>query len=379
LSGRRGYSRAGKAHLGRATLGLLLLALAVGLLTAAGASAKQLRGAVLAPSVSGDRPSVTQAEINGQVKAACSLGSSVTRFSINWARLEPSPGRVNPGYAEGVDRMLAALTHCGVTTVLTFIATPCWITSDPAAAAGACTPTSWKYPPRTASAFGDIVSWAVARWGWALAGLEVWNEPNSTAYWQGSVPQYVALANEAAARAHAIGSPVPILAGALWGADAGYLAQLYAAGMHGQGGISIHPYTVRNDSGFSGWVSPVAPFASAARAEHAGPGESLFGSSIARVHNTMLASGDQTPLWLTELGYSVCPAVPFCVSKSKQARWLIESLHAAARLPYVRAALIYSLRDTAASRDWNCRFGLLRLDFSPRPSYVAVRRLLRRH
>jgi polysaccharide biosynthesis protein PslG len=359
-------------------LGALAIALAACLITAAGASAEQLRGVVMAPSVSGGQPSVTMAELNGQINAACSLGSSVTRFTINWSRLEPSPGRVDPGYAAGVDRMLAALSHCGIPTVLTFIATPCWDTSDPAAATSGCTGTSWRYPPRSATAFGDVVAWALSRWGSALAGIEVWNEPNSPAYWSGSAAQYAALVNEAAARAQSIGSPVPILAGALWGADAGYLAQLYAAGMHGQSGISIHPYTLRNGGGSSGWINPVAPFASAARAQQAGPAQSFLGSSVARVRDTMLANGDQSPLWLTELGYSVCPAVPYCVSKKLQARWLVASLRAAARLPYVRAAMIYSLRDTAASRDWNCRFGLMRLDFSPRPSYIAVRRLLRR-
>jgi polysaccharide biosynthesis protein PslG len=359
-------------------LGALAIALTACLLMASGASAKQLRGVVLAPSMSGGQPSVTAAELNGQINAACSLGSSVTRVPVNWSRLEPSPGHVDPNYAVGVDQMLGALAHCGIPTVLTFIATPCWATSDPAAQAGTCPASSWKYPPRSTTAFGDIVSWALSRWGWALAGLEVWNEPNSANYWAGSAAQYAALVNEAASRAHAIGSPVPILAGALWRADAGYLAELYAAGMHGQSGISIHPYTVRNDPGFSGWVSPVAPFATAARAQRAGPGQSFFGASIARVHDTMLAYGDQSPLWLTEFGYSVCPAVPICVSKARQARWLVASLRTAARLPYVRAAMIYSLRDTAESQDWNCRFGLMRLDFSPRPSYHAVRRLLRR-
>jgi hypothetical protein len=345
-------------------LGALAIALAACLVTAAGASANQLRGVVMAPSVSGGQPSVTAAELNGQINAACSLGSTVTRFQVNWARLEPSPGHVDPGYATGVDHMLGALAHCGIRTVLTFIATPCWTTTDPAAATSGCSGDSWRYPPRTTTDFGDIVSWALTRWGSALAGLEVWNEPNAAKYWAGSAAQYAALVNEAAAQAHAIGNPVPILAGALWGADSGYLAQLYAAGMHGQGGISIHPYALRTDSGFSGWVNPAA-------------GRSFFGSSIARVHDTMLANGDQTPLWLTEFGYSVCPAVPFCVSKKKQARWLVGSFRAAARLPYVQAALVYSLRDTAASEDWNCRFGLLRLDFSPRPSYLAVRRYLR--
>jgi hypothetical protein len=88
----------------------------------------------------------------------------------------------------------------------------------------------------------------------------------------------------------------------------------------------------------------------------------------------MLAAGDPGGVWLTEFGYSACPATPWCVPASTQARWLTESFRAAAGLDYVRAAIAFSLRDIGDSTDWNYRFGLLRRDFSARPSYRQLRR-----
>lgn len=204
-----------------------------------------------------------------------------------------------------------------------------------------------------------------------LAGLEVWNEPNNRTFWVGSVQQYVDLVNAAVAAARSIGSPVPIIAGALAGADVDYLKQMYADGMQGQGGISMHPYTLRPASG--GFLDPLKPAD--------GPGNSaspsIFKANIADVHDAMLAAGDPGDVWLTEFGYSVCPAIPYCVSARRQSRWIVDGLRVAARIPYVRAAILYSLRDAGNSDDWNNRFGLLQRNFEPRPSYGAVRRTLR--
>lgn len=91
----------------------------------------------------------------------------------------------------------------------------------------------------------------------------------------------------------------------------------------------------------------------------------------------MLAAGDHGGIWLTEFGYPVCPATPYCVSKARQSRWLVACLRAAARLHYVRSAIIYSLRDAGITLDWNFRFGLLDRGFHHRPSFTAVRRTFR--
>jgi hypothetical protein len=355
-------------------LGSLVLALALLAVAAApaAASAEQLRGTVLTPNFQWAPPDgVTLTQSDRETRAACDLGSTVTRVVVNWARLEPGPGQFDPRYIARVDRVVGQLARCDIPVELTIIGTPCWDTTDPLAGSS-CTPGAWTlYPPRVVSAYGAVVAWSLLRWGHNLAALEVWNEPNNQAFWVGSVQQYVDLVNSAVDSARAIGSPVPILAGSLAGADVDYLKEMYADGMRGQGGISMHPYTLRPASGT--FLDPLR----AAASEGPLAKVSILRANIANVHAAMLAAGDPGGIWLTEFGYSVCPATPYCVAARRQAHWIVDSLKVAARIPYVRAAILYSLRDAGNSRDWNNRFGLLRRDFTPRPSYDAVRRVLR--
>lgn len=371
----RGNPGARGAHSGRRTLGGLWLALILATLALAAAPAaapaSQLRGAVLTPNFQWAPPDgVTVNQSDKETRSACALGSTVMRVVVNWARLEPGPGQFDPRYVGRVDRVMGQLADCGIPVELTIMGTPCWNTTDPLVGPG-CGPGSWTlYPPRALGAFGDVIAGSLRRWGSHLAGLEVWNEPNNSTFWVGSVRQYVDLVNTAVTAASAIGSPVPIIAGALAGADVDYLNQMYANGMQGQSGISMHPYTLRPASGF---LDPLKPAD--------GPGNpggpSILKANIAEVHDAMLAAGDPGDIWLTEFGYSVCPATPYCVPPRTQSRWIVDGLRVAARIPYVRAAILYSLRDAGNSKDWNNRFGLLERDFEPRPSYTAVRRTLR--
>ena len=316
----------------------------------------------------------TQAQSDHEIGSTCALGANVARVVMNWNTLEPRPGYIEPHYAGRIGRMIGGLGRCGIPTELTILGTPCWLTSDPRVARSYCPPSGWRYPPRSVTPFGDVVAWALSQWGGSLAAFEIWNEPNSPQFWLGSPAQYAEMVNEAVDRAHAIGSPVPILAGALAGADSSWLGQLYAAGMRGQSGISLHPYTLCLTA--AAFVSPSQ--ASCRRAK--GPRRkrrSIFRGGIRRIHQTMLSAGDPGGVWLTEFGFPTCPATPYCVPEAKRARWIARGFHLAASIPYVRAAILFSIRDIGNTLDWNDRFGLLSRDFRPRPSYATVRHLFR--
>ena len=315
----------------------------------------------------------TQAQSDHEIGSTCALGASVARVVMNWNTLEPGPGYIDPNYAGRIGRMIAGLGRCGIPTELTILGTPCWLTSDPRADRSYCPPTSWRYPPRAITPFGDVVAWALQQWGGSLAAFEIWNEPNSTQFWLGSTGQYAAMVNEAVDRAHAVGSPVPILAGALAGADSSWLGRLYADGMRGQSGISMHPYTLCLTA--AAFISPTRGSCRRAKAPKRKRRRSVFRSGIARVHETMVAAGDPGGIWLTEFGFPACPATPYCVPERRRASWIVSSFRLAASLPYVRAAIVFSIRDLGATLDWNDRFGLLSRDFAPRPSYMAVRRI----
>jgi polysaccharide biosynthesis protein PslG len=368
-----------RARLGRlaaALAGSIVLVAAAAAALPASAGAAQLRGAVLTPNFHLPPPNgVTVAQSDHEVAATCGLGATVARVVVNWDVLEPGPGQIDPAYAARVARMINGLARCGIPTELTLLGTPCWLTSDPRATRFSCPSTAWRYPPRSLSAFGDIVSWMLVQWGSSLAALEIWNEPNSPGFWLGSVQDYVSLVNEATDRAGALGSQVPVLAGALAGADAAYLRGMYAAGMRGQSGISMHPYTLCVTA--SAFVSPARASCRRAKAPKRSGRKSIFRSGIAKVHRAMVAAGDTGGLWLTEFGFPVCPATPYCVPRRTQARWIATSFRLAASIRYVRAAIVFSVRDIGNTLDWNHRFGLLTRDFRPRPSYLAVRRIFK--
>jgi hypothetical protein len=70
-------------------------------------------------------------------------------------------------------------------------------------------------------------------------------------FFSGTPAQYAALVNEAVEAKRLVGSATKILAGATAGEDRDYLNRLYAAGMRGHDGVSIHPYSWGNPARLS--------------------------------------------------------------------------------------------------------------------------------
>jgi hypothetical protein len=299
-----------------------------------------------------------------ELQSACGLGADLVRFTVKWNRLEPVQGRIDEKYASRIDQVLAQASSCRIKVLVTLMITPCWAAAD--GPLTKCPPGSGTLdPPNDPATYGSIVERLLQRWP-GIYALEVWNEPNLTAFWHGSTSDYAAIANAATAAADRVGSGTQMLVGSIGAADAGYLRQLYAAGIHGYDGISIHPYDFQMKAGFtpkSRWKSH----------------RDLFEARVQGIHREMLAGGDRSGLWLTEFGYSVCPTRPYCVGEGRQARSLADSFRAAAGLRYVRGLTSYDLRDAGDDVNvWDNRYGLLRRDFSPRSSYWAVRSVLRK-
>lgn len=98
------------------------------------------------------------------------MGLNCYRFSIEWARIEPEPGRFSSAMLEHYRRMAAACREAGIEPVVTFhhFTSPRWI-----GASG-----GWENPA-TADAFARYCGVAMK----ALAGIVSWactiNEPNA--------------------------------------------------------------------------------------------------------------------------------------------------------------------------------------------------------
>jgi hypothetical protein len=239
--------------------------------------------------------------------------------------------------------------------IATLWGSPCWASTAPESLKQDCAEGWWgrgvaAYPPANAADYADAARWMTARYGTALAALEIWNEPNgwagSTPFWHAADPAgaYAALVRAAYPAAKAGNAAVPVLAGALAGSDASFLQALYANGIMGfYDGLSSHPYA---DPGFG---------------------------HLSALHATQLGAGDGTPVWATEFGYPTGAGPQWHVSEADQASHLLRDFADIDTLHWVAAAVIYDVRDDGTDpANMEDNFGLVHRDFSPKAGYAAA-------
>ena len=92
----------------------------------------------------------------------------------------------------------------------------------------------------------------------------------------------------------------------------------------------------------------------------------------------MVAKGDADKgLWLTEFGFSTCGnADKVCVDQQQQADYTRDSFKIAAGWSYVRAAMVYTLRNVDDGGGRLAQYGLVDRDFGRKPAYEAFKQAL---
>ena len=315
----------------------------------------------------------------------CSMRANLVRLHVDWSQLQPGvyvprgatdqapfrglpadpdltdrhPGDYDPEYLTRLDQLIAWADQCQIRVIINLIGSPCW-SIDPAP----CRDDTWIFDPPSPGSYGAVTADLLRRYP-QLYAIEVWNEPNRQ-FWKGTPAQYAALANEAVAARYETGSQARILAGSFLMNGTPYLEQLYAAGMRGQDGISIHPYSRLCEE-------ICGPFTDPARRG------SPFRRAITATHRVMRQHHDQGGLYLTEFGFPTCPAEA-CVSERTAARWLASSFDVAATYRYIKGLTAFSMRDFASGADpnppWDMRSGILRHDLTLKPAFRAVKRTI---
>jgi hypothetical protein len=299
------------------------------LLAPAHAGAKQLRGVGMTPNWAAAAPyTVTAEQQQAEVDSVCAMGGDLTRFWV-------SESDLSSDYEVRVDQVMARAAACRIRVIMNVYD------------AHAVAPVQGR--------FLLDVAHLLSRYP-GLYALEVWNEPNNPPFFSGTPGQYAALVNEAVEAKRLVGSATKILAGVTAGGDRDYLNQLYAAGMRGHDGVSIHPYS---------WGNPARR-------------DSPYQVGTELVHKAMLKHGDSSGLYLTEFGFASCPATPTCVSDRTQARWLAASFRVARGWRYVRGLTAFTVRDVGSSNLWDHRMGVLTAGFQRRQAWWALRRALSR-
>ncbi|WP_143153978.1 hypothetical protein [Rhodococcus rhodnii] len=225
-------------------------------------------------------------------------------------------------------------------------------------------------PRNTAPGREYVTAWAefcraVARRVPADSTIEIWNEPNLSAYW-GPVQSPVRYGEllKAAHRAVKDAAPgMPVVAGSLGPAATvgtasmsppDFAGALYDAGFQPYfDALSVHPYTGAQLPSASGAASAVR-------------------AGLYPLRDVMVAAGDGSkPILLTEFG---TPTGGFdSVGVAEQSAHLLDAMTLWRLLPFVSAAYLYTVDDRdSRSVDREGHFGVYFSDGTPKPSLAAL-------
>jgi hypothetical protein len=297
----------------------------------------------------------------------------VARVDLGWSSLEQEgKGRWSSWYLGQIDKVVNKAEARGIKILFSLDWTPCWASSAPDSLKQNCAGSWWSrsvqlYPPNNAQDYADALAFLIRRYGSRVAAWEIWNEPNSDTYFKASdkVGAYAALVKAAYPAAKAADPNSVILAGSLQNADANFTDALYKHGVKGYfDAFSVHPYNGDRD--------PATSIGSQY-------GQYTFTEGVPLVHNVMAQYGDNKPMWLTEFGWNTSNVRNAAtwengVDEATQALYLTKAYAQMQQWSYVQAGIWYEVVDMGADKnDPLSNYGLLRYDYSEKPSFAAFR------
>ena len=324
-------------------------------------------------------------ESDAQTALAPLVAGGVTwvREDFPWDQLQPSP--TGWDWTKS-DNLMRAASAAGVNVLAILDYSAPWASSDPTGGGDT------HYPPSSDAAYANYAHAVVARYGvggafWAtnpglrprpLGAVEIWNEAFGWWNWKPAPDPaaYAALVRAAAAGARAAQPSIPVLAdGDLLevrqdGAIVGWLDSLLSADPGLASVVSafaIHPY-------------PDPP--SKSPMDTSGDPQWTYSGEVALVRQTEARHGVQTPLWITEIGWTTAPGTPEGVTEAQQARYVTQavSLGIGEWGAFVQRVFIYSWDEsTGTPGDAEGNYGLRRSDGSFKPAWPSLVALITGH
>lgn len=318
-------------------------------------------------------PGVNLTEFDaGKVDQAALLGVKRVRVFIDWDKFEPSKGNLSPFWMTLYQQGLARMNAHGMEPVFVLLNSPAWArdSSNPAS------------PPRNVEDFADFASRIATQFrqdmgGTRTIGYEIWNEPDENQFWStGADPvRYAALVKTAYGAIHAADGHAKVVLGPTTGNNYNWVEKLYDNGIKGFFDVAaVHTDTaclIDAPDSFYRDNNRLAQFTFLAYRE---------------VRASMEARGDAKPIWMTELGWSTTGLTcsrgmwagqkPAGVSEAKQAEFLTHAYRCLANDPYLENAIWFNFQDFGTTDSELGRYGLLRPDGSPKPSYAAFKAIV---
>jgi len=316
-----------------------------------------------------------------QVAAAQSISASIIAFDVHWAWIEvwgPNNASWSQEQITRIESFLNEIEGTDIELMAIVHEPPCWASSDPAKD---CTTLTYNslYPPANPNDYVTFLSEFVTLYKDQIKNWMIWCEPNSPYRWVNPSPSgYVSLLQPAYLAVKSIDPQAFVISGSLapWTGDLNafeYLQGMYQAGAYGfYDAIAYNPYT---DGNTPTWYHPIYPQLS-------------FSYAIPHIHQMMQDHADNSPLWITEIGWSTvsedcvdCWVDTLPTTEEEQAIYTLEALTIASGWEYVDTFMTYELVDTIARWDELERveyhFGLFRTDFSPKPAALSYRSFTR--
>lgn len=292
-------------------------------------------------------------------------GSKWARHFLQWDRFEPVKGQLDTAllgfYKQTMDREQAM----GVKTMLTVVRSPSWASGTPE-------PYS---PPRDPRDFASFMTRLAAEFAGRVEVYEIWNEQDEAIFWKGAVDaaRYTEMLKAAYPAIKESDPNVKVAFGPTTGNNYSYLEQAYAAGAKG----SFDAVSVHTDTACS--IASPNEFYKEANGRI---GQFTF-LGYREVRATMLANGDDKPIYMSELGWSTTKTTcgrgawagqkPAGVSEAKQAAFLSQAYHCLKEDPYVEIAIWFEAKDRAVEDSELTRYGLRRPDGVNKPAYAAFK------
>jgi hypothetical protein len=290
---------------------------------------------------------------------AAQVGANVQRVMFDWRWAEPEPGAWD--FAK-YDAIYDADRAKGIKPIFILMFAPQWTW----AAGTPCVQATddCRYPPGAdhMDAWRDAAQTLVRRYP-GMAALEIWNEPNYSAFWQGGLDPaaYGRLVVEANDAVKATGSTIPVLGGSITSYNAAdsadaltprmFIKGMYAAGVRGHmDGIAVHPYPQDIDL-------------------------YVFFKTLTDIRDVRQDNDDNgTPIWVTEAGITTVPSsTTFYLNENDQAVYLRKLYNQLNGMPDVKSMIFHTLIDPAnvPAADPERGYGTLHVDLSPKPSYCT--------
>lgn len=288
------------------------------------------------------------------LQKASDTGIDWAREEFNWDVIEP----VNNTYSwTAMDAVVDAYQEYNIDVLglLTYSST--WASSNVGS-------SDYQFYPPDIEAWRDYVAQVSYRYKGKVDAWEIWNEPNHSGFWKGTVEEYAELLQVAADEIHEQNPEARVVLGGLSGSDYEYLEQVLEA-MDDPSAIDViafHPY--RQVKGVFNYM----------------PEETVNGLNtlVADIYNMKAVAGryghKNTPIWLTEVGYSTSTGG---VSEADQAKYMMRLYTQAFALKRVRKVFWYSFTDTSSdATDLESNFGMYDDDFEPK-EIVSAHQYLR--